>query len=144
MNATQFDFKASSTQAKAPRASRAKAKIEETVLDAIPTSRRVMVATITGLLVYAGSAYWTMSIVEVASFAALTFTGSAFLSFMVWVVGVIVAVLASIRIGYRVAKAILDYEPGTFAAVGSSIKDSASRKVSLVRGWFVRGDVVTE
>lgn len=145
MNATQFAFKASTTEAKAPRARRAAPKVEDrTVFADLPSSRRVMVATITGLITYAGSAYWTMSCVELVSFAALTFSGSAFLSFMVWVLGLCIAIFASARLGYTVFKAIMDYEPGSFAAVGSSIKNSASRKVSLVRGWFVRGDVVTQ
>jgi hypothetical protein len=110
----------------------------------LPTSRRVLVATLAGLLTYATSIYWSMAIVEWVAVGAVVMTGSGFLGFLVTVLAWFMAFVASLRLGYRVAKFVLAYEPSAYSEVAASIKDAAQRRVSLVRGWFKRSDDVAE
>lgn len=108
----------------------------------IPTSRRVLIGMVVGFMVSFTSSYYLCSAAVWLSTAAMVYSGSAFLGLLVLVITGALAVIVASRLGYAAAKLVLGYKPGDFAGVGQSISHAASAKVSLVRGWFVRGDLV--
>lgn len=109
----------------------------------LPSSARVFAATIGGLVAYGGSFYWGMAAVEIVCTAVVGITGIGFISFIVWFLGAVLAMLAALRIGYKVAVVVLGYRAGDFTNACQNTKLAAQSKVSTVRGWFTRDDVAT-
>lgn len=134
--------KARAPRARAAQPTNAAPQHEEDVID-IPSASRVFASTALGLGTYGASFYGTMGLVNLATTAAMTLTGVGFISFMVWFLGAVIAIVSSLRLGYFVASKVLGYQPGDLAGVGESISLAAASKVSLVRGWFTRSDLAT-
>jgi hypothetical protein len=156
--ASKFATKPIAAATKAPRAPRVvkaepitaeptlAAQIEEDFepLFIMPTSARMLIATVAGLFAYAGSMYWAMQAVNYMVIASLVYTGSSFLAFVLLVTGWFFAIVGSLRLGWRVAKFILGYQSGDIASAAQALRTKAATKVSPVRGWFTRSDFQAE
>jgi hypothetical protein len=144
--ATKFAARPSTTQARATRRAAPQvetpqaAQFNDEPLFAIPSKARLLIATVAGLFAYAGSIYWSATAVGYLSIAAMLFTGSSFLGFVIAVMGWFFAIIGSLRIGWAVGKFVLTFEMDDITQLGASIKASAKSKTSLVRGWFTRGE----
>ncbi len=106
----------------------------------VPSSQRQIVAGIGQLLMFSTSIYWGIQAVGVLMTAAIVFTGSSFLAFVVGVMGAFLAIKSAWDIGTGTARFILSYDTDTVADVGRDLRVAAARKVSLVKGWFKRED----
>lgn len=106
----------------------------------VPTERRRAVATVSALLLGASSYYWGIQVTGWLMAGALTFTGSAFIAFMIAVIGTVAAFASAWSLGARTYKFVCDFDVEAAQATGQAIKDAARSKVSLVRGWFARND----
>ena len=141
INGTQHhEFKASTTQAKA-RKPKAKASPFVEHIDTatqLPSSTRVFCATVGGLLAYAGSYYFAMAAVDVIVTAAMVYTGPGFIAFMIAFIGCVIAIVGAARLGFKVGMFILDADWSEIKGAGSDVYAATQRKVSMVRGWFVR------
>jgi hypothetical protein len=152
---SKFAAKKSTVQARAPKdepivnpvvdeALRNYAAAQDDVLRAcnVPTGTRFLVATATGLLTYASSMYFGMPLVGLLTMGAITLTGLPFIGLVVWVLGAFTMVLSSLVAGYKTFSYVLSIDFGHVADVGRGVRAHAKRRVSQVRGWFKRSDVV--
>lgn len=164
---SKFAPKASTVEAKAPRVKRPARVPEQDVQDAVdvsaqrvyaeriasaqdeylasvdaPTHTRMLVASVTQLLTFSVSMYWSVQLTGWVMTAALLFTGSSFVAVLIAILGLVLAFKAAWRAGFTAAEVVSNASFKTAGNVGASIKDAAARKVSMVRGWFVRDDIV--
>lgn len=146
-----------STSTKAPRAKRTPAsdatpKHEDTVHAAhgdgvdleFENTKRKVIASWTGLIATGAIGYWGVVLVQYASLSALILTGSAFLSFMVWFLGVIAMLAAAVMAGNAVQRAITEGAIGT--AVDSVVLGSTRAYYSArhsLASMFHRNGVTT-
>lgn len=120
----------------------------------IPTSRRVLISMVVGCLVSFTTSYFLTTVAVWLATAAMVFSGSAFLSILVLVIGAVIAIAVATRAGMVAGRFVLgfDYDDAkhTVASTVTAAKDtgkavaaSAAARVSLVRGWFSRKDDAT-
>lgn len=102
----------------------------------LPSKTRLMIATICGLLVYAGSLYWAMQAVGYLTLAVLMFTGSTFLTFVVAVIGWFFAIVGALRIGYRVAGFVLGFDATAITDSCEAVKTSVTSHAGRLTSWF--------
>jgi len=110
----------------------------------VPTGRRLLVATLSGLIASASSVYFAMPMIELATFAAVAFSGSAFLGFLIWFVGAVLAIWASVIGGAQVFSWVTSFNTEAALSAARDVKAASLRRVSLVRDWFKPTPVVAE
>jgi hypothetical protein len=120
----------------------AQAQDEFTFVTATPSGTRQLIGTLAWMLTYASSFYWGLVLTDMLLVAAAAFTSSGFLLFLVAFVGLMMAVVGGISLASSAYKFVIEFNPGTFAAIGHDIKASTKSKVSLVRGWFTNTNEV--
>lgn len=86
-------------------------------------SKLQIAAMVGGLLTFGTSAYYSTVIVETLVVAAAALTGAGFITFMVYLIGMTIAVIASTMAAFFVQNMIIE-------------GDIAKRVDTTVRGWF--------
>jgi hypothetical protein len=99
----------------------------------ISSWRRATVAFVSSLAAAGAVGYGVAAVTEVAMISAMVFTGSAFIAFVVWLIGCCIAVYAGLKISGRVARYILDEEiDRDIARVASTVRAFTSYVKGLV------------
>lgn len=102
----------------------------------VPSHKRMLVASVTQLLVFGTSFYWGIQATGWLMAASMIFTGSAFIAFLVALVGAVLTFKAAWNAGFSAATLITEFDFNDLANTGRAIKESATKRVSLVRDWF--------
>ena len=103
----------------------------------VPTHNRVLVALVSGCVVGAGLGAASMTLVNTVVAGALVLTGSAFLSLLIYVVGLALAIYAGLVAGQNVMNYVLTKRADEHVNV---IANKARGAVSYVRGYFKRDE----
>lgn len=158
MSASKFAPKASTVQAKAPRAKRtvhAEPITDEAVATTtwrdsfaelgikVPTDTRVLISMVVGFVTSFTTSYYGCSVAVWLANAALVYSGSAFLSLLVLVLGCIVAMVGAFRIGMAAGKFVLGFDMADVKSTAEAVTDAARSKVSVISGWFKRSEPVS-
>jgi hypothetical protein len=106
----------------------------------MPSATHQLIATIGQLVAFSASIYWGVQLTGLLMTAAIVFTGSAFLAFVIGVTTAILAFKAAWSLGTNVSRFILDFDVNDATNVGHDLRIAAAKKVSLVKGWFKRED----
>lgn len=93
-------------------------------------TKRELIATVVGLLATGTCTYFGATLAASLSIAALVMTGSAFLSFMVYFIGVTVAIFAAIKAGARLQRVIVD------GSLDSKVNAAQQYVVAKTSGWY--------
>lgn len=105
-----------------------------------PSHVRMIVASVTQLAVFTLSVYWGMQAVGWVMAAAMLFTGSGFIAFVIALLGAFLTIRAAWRTGFGAAMIVTNFSFENVASIGSDIKAAAKSKVTVVTGWFKRND----
>lgn len=122
----------------------AKARDEYMASQNVPSSTRKLVASIAQFAMFSTSIYWGIQAVGLVTLVATIFTGSAFIGFCLALITSWLALSAAWNAGVVVAEIVLGFNANTLADTGKELRDSAKRKVSLVRGWFKPSPMVID
>lgn len=112
----------------------------DSIEDALPSGRRVLIGTVLGIAAGVGVGYGVSAVMAYAVAAATIYTASTFLATLIWVIGFILAVYAGLKtassvFGYVISKQDLEHV--------ALIKTSASNLRDRVRGmWNSDAEVV--
>jgi hypothetical protein len=120
-------------------AQRAYNEAKDNLLSKLPSGKRLLLSTIGALITYASTIWFAAPVIEILVVGAISLTGSAFLGFLVGVVGWFLAIWAGISAGCKAFGFLVSFDTDNIAKVGSDLRDASKRRVSLVRGWFARG-----
>jgi hypothetical protein len=112
----------------------------QAALASLPSAKRFVLGTVVGLLTYATSVWFAMPLVEIAVIAVLNFTGFAFLSYLVYVLGLFFVFLTSMVAGFQAYQWVVGFDTTRAKATAKQLSDASKRRVSAVRGWFTRSD----
>jgi hypothetical protein len=107
----------------------------------IPSGTRLLVSAVAGLISYASTLWFAAPLIELAVVGALALTGIPFIGFLVYVLGLFAAVMASIYAGWKTMTFVMSFDIDEARETGRALRDAAKRRVSLVRGWFKRESV---
>lgn len=113
----------------------------ESVEDALPSGRRVLIGTVLGIAAGVGVGYGVSAVMAYAVAAATIYTASTFLATLIWVIGFILAVYAGLKtassvFGYVISKQDLEHV--------ALIKSGASNLRDRVRGMWNNDAQVVE
>lgn len=112
----------------------------ESVEDALPSGRRVLIGTVLGIAAGVGVGYGVSAVMAYAVAAATIYTASTFLATLIWVIGFILAVYAGLKTASSVFGYVISKQDVEHVAL---IKTSASNLRDRVRGmWNSDAEVV--
>lgn len=142
---TKFKTTATAAAAKAatkPPSNEASSDSMHTLLNstAMPSPTRQLIASIGQLVSFSASIYWGLQVTGWLMAAAITFTGSGFIGFVIGVVAAVLSFRAAWRAGTFVADLILNFDSGNAHDYGHELRVAAARRISVVRGWFKRSE----
>ncbi len=104
----------------------------------VPSGTRLLCAGVVGLLTYASSIWFAVPLIEWLTIAALALTGSAFLAYLVYVLGVFAVIIASMISGWKAGAFVLEVDVDKLADTGRTLRDNIKKRGRLVAGWFKR------
>lgn len=110
----------------------------------LPSKTRVLLSVVASFLVTFTTTYFGCAVAEWLALGALFYSGSAFLSLLVLVLGYCIAMYVGYKAGMLACKFVSDFSTEAVSSAAASVQLAARRKVSLVRGWFVRNDRDTQ
>jgi hypothetical protein len=122
----------------------AKARDEYLGASNMPSQTRVLVSKVAQFLSFSTSIYWGVQATGLLVIVATAFTGSAFIGFCIALITSWLAISAAWETGVFIRELVLGFNTNTLADTGRDIRVAAARKVSLVKGWFKRDDVVAD
>ena len=105
-----------------------------------PSHTRMIVASVTQLAVFSLSIYWGMQAVGWVMAAAMLFTGSGFIAFVIALLGAFLTIRAAWRTGFGAAMVVTNFSFANVTAIGADIKAAAKSKVTVVTSWFKHND----
>mgnify|MGYP000222808106 CR=1 FL=1 len=107
-----------------------------------PSLGRLVVATIIGLLTYSTACYAVaLPLIGWVAAAAITMTGSAFISFLATMLSGFALGGAAGYLGYRVYQFVVDFDTTRAQQLGRQLRSNATSKTAMVRAWFNRNEV---
>ena len=109
----------------------------------MPSGARLLIATVCGLLAYAGSLYWCVNALNYLALAVMLFTGSAFITFAISVVGWFFAIVGALRIGYKVAGLVLGFKTSDVTDSCEAVKTAVTSRAGRLTNWFKSSKPVT-
>lgn len=113
----------------------------ETIADSLqdiklPSKTRLFITAIAGVISYAATLYWGVVAAEWFAAAALAFTGSGFIAFVLIFLGYLFAIVAALRVGYSVAKFVIGFNASELTQTVAAAKAAMNRPTSTIKGWF--------
>jgi hypothetical protein len=118
----------------------AQAQDEFLASNAVPSHTRQLVASVAQLLGFSVSIYWGVQLSGALMTAAVLYTGSAFIAFVLGMIAVVLSFKAAWNTGTFIARFVLDYDSDTLAEAGRELRIASARRVSIVKRWFTRDE----
>ena len=103
---------------------------EQFLNEELGKSKRELMGMVAMLAVSGALGYATTHVVTWLMLATLLMTGSAFLSFMIWFMGMILGLMAAVTIGARVQRIIVD------GSLDRTISQASSAAVAKTSVWY--------
>jgi len=106
----------------------------------VATPVRQIVAAVAQLATFSASIYWGCQAAGFLMTAAIVYTGSGFLAFVIGFMAMFLAIKASWSACCEVARGVIEFNVDDASNIGRDLRVAAAKKVSLVKGWFKRED----
>jgi hypothetical protein len=134
----KIDMKGAEAKAKVNAAFERHAASREELLSSlkVPSGTRLLVSVVAGIISYASTLYFAAPLIELVVVGAIALTGLPFIGFLVHVLGLFAAVMASIYAGWKTMTFVMSFDIDEARNTAATLRDAAKRRVSLVRGWF--------